>query len=158
MRNLTFRSIQGHSPYLSRRLSISNAFTLIRQSLGTSNLLEAHIRVVRILKPVEPPVAPSLEFLGEAVASRALGDAAVLLAPALRGRTPLACASVEDADAATWKIVSKVIDIGGEGLGLPGIAISKWLFPRSPPVLVVCTIIFLPLTGPEVNVNLRMRD
>jgi hypothetical protein len=36
----------------------------------------------------------------------------------------------------------------------PGIARSKWFCPRSPPVLVVCTIIFLPLTGPDVNVNL----
>lgn len=32
-------------------------------------------------------------------------------------------------------------------------AMSKWLLPRSPPVLVACTIIFLPATGPLVNVN-----
>jgi hypothetical protein len=36
----------------------------------------------------------------------------------------------------------------------PGIAMSKWLSPRSPPVLVACTIIFWPETGPDVKVNL----
>jgi hypothetical protein len=69
MRISTLRSIQPFPLHLSRRLSISNAFALICQSLGASDLLEAHIRVVRVLEPVEPPVAPSLEFLGEAVAS-----------------------------------------------------------------------------------------
>ncbi|CRK45207.1 hypothetical protein BN1723_006508 [Verticillium longisporum] len=29
--------------------------------------------------------------------------------------------------------------------------ISKWLLPRSPPVLVDWTTIFLPATGPVVN-------
>lgn len=35
----------------------------------------------------------------------------------------------------------------------PGICRSKWLPPRSPPVLVTCTINSLPATGPEVNSN-----
>ena len=38
----------------------------------------------------------------------------------------------------------------------PGICKSKWLSPRSPPVLVTCTTIFLPLTGPDVKVNLGL--
>lgn len=37
----------------------------------------------------------------------------------------------------------------------PGMLRSKWLLPRSPPVLVDWTTIVLPATGPEVNVRLR---
>ena len=36
----------------------------------------------------------------------------------------------------------------------PGMAISKWLLPRSPPVLVVWTIMVLPWTGPDLKVSL----
>jgi hypothetical protein len=102
----TLSPIQQHSPHLSRRLSISNAATLVRQSLGASDLLEAHVRVISILKPVEPPIAPWLELLGEAVTSRALGDATVLLTPALRWCTPLVCTRVEETYSATYTMVS----------------------------------------------------
>jgi hypothetical protein len=102
----TLSPIQQHSPHLSRRLSISNAATLVRQSLGASDLLEAHVRVISILKPVEPPITTWLELFGEAVTSRALGDAAVLLAPALRWRTPLVRTRVEETYSATYTMVS----------------------------------------------------
>src|SRR5687767_6606791 len=36
----------------------------------------------------------------------------------------------------------------------PGMRISKWLLPRSPPVLVDWMTIVLPATGPDVKVKL----
>jgi hypothetical protein len=38
----------------------------------------------------------------------------------------------------------------------PGMARSKWLLPRSPPVLVDWTTMVLPATGPEVKVRLAV--
>jgi hypothetical protein len=45
---------------------------LVSNRLWTSNLLESNIRIVRTTKPVETPVATSLELLWETVTLRAL--------------------------------------------------------------------------------------
>jgi hypothetical protein len=85
---------------LRRRLPTPDAPTLIRNRLGASDLLELHIRVVAVLEEVKAPVAPSLQLLGERIALRARGDAAVLLAPAVGWRAELVSAGVEQPDAA----------------------------------------------------------
>lgn len=56
---------------LGRSLSVANALALIGQCLGASNLLEAYVRIVSALKPIESPVATGLQLLGEVVAFRA---------------------------------------------------------------------------------------
>lgn len=76
------------------------AARLLHELGRAGHLLEVHGRVVGAAEPVEAPEAAGLEGLGEALALVAGGDAAILLAPALRGGSPLAGAAVEEADAA----------------------------------------------------------
>lgn len=64
--------------------------------------LPRNIRIIRVLEEIKPPVAPRLQLLREVITLRARGDAAILLAPAIRRRTPLARAAIEQTDAAAW--------------------------------------------------------
>ena len=80
---------------------LPNTPRLIRQLLRARNLLEAHSRIIRILKPIEPPLAARLKLLRETITLGSRRDTAVLLAPAVGRSTELRGTCVEDTDAAT---------------------------------------------------------
>jgi hypothetical protein len=80
---------------------VPNTSAPLSQLARARYCLEADTGIVCVLEPVESPIAASLQLLREAVALRAARNAAVLLAPALRGRTVLSGASVVDTDAAS---------------------------------------------------------
>jgi hypothetical protein len=77
-----------------------------RQGTRAADLLERHVGVVRILEPVEAPVAPLLEERGHLVALAARADAAVAFA----GDTAeLRRAAVEETDAAAGHLDVEVV-------------------------------------------------
>lgn len=90
------------------RLSTSRAAAARGNLGGTRHLPEVDGRVVGAAEPVEPPVAAGLQRLGEAVALLAVADASVLRSPAVRGRSPLVGAAVEDADAAAGNLKTSI--------------------------------------------------
>jgi hypothetical protein len=95
------------------------AASLCRQLTRASNLLESDAWIISILEPVKPPPASRLEFIREAIALRALRDAAVLRTPAIGRSAPLCGACVVNTNTATGHsdvevIVSEVATrIGG---------------------------------------------
>ena len=122
-----------HPSFLNHPL-VPDAAGLGGQLLGASDRLEADRWVISVLEPVEPPLASGLELRREAVAVRALRDAAVLLAPAICWRSPLSSTGVEDAYTSTGDskievVVSKVATrvgslhnhlLAGDGTGCEG--------------------------------------
>lgn len=87
-------------PHSSRGFPIPNASTLIRDSLRAGNLLERNIRIIRTAKPIESPVAASLQLLREGIALGFRRNTTVLRSPAVGWRAPLVGAGVVQADAA----------------------------------------------------------
>ena len=107
-----YRSLCHKFIYIQRKARLSvlsiiihhllpNAAGLVGQSFGASNLLERNAWVIRVLEPIEPPLATWLELLREAFTLGAGGDTAVLLAPSVGWRTELCSAGVENAYATT---------------------------------------------------------
>lgn len=84
----------GNLPRAGRRLvddvAVASAAGLGRDGRRAGDLLEVDVRVVGALEPVEAPVAPGLERLGEVVAVGARTDAAVAVAPAVGRSSVLA--------------------------------------------------------------------
>jgi hypothetical protein len=99
---------------------VTNTSAPCSQLARARDCLKLDGRVVSVLKPVEPPVAASLQLLREAITLRAARDAAVLLAPALGWCTVLGSASVVNADAASGdgeiEVVVPKIAAGVRGL------------------------------------------
>ena len=106
------RSVSRHGARPSRRLVdnvvLAGATALGRDGSRAGDLLESHGRVVGAAEPVEAPVAARLQRLREAVAVGPRMDAAVPVAPAVRGRAVLVGAGVELAYAATGDLLSEL--------------------------------------------------
>ncbi len=147
-------------PLCSSPASVPLAARLGRQLARAGHLLEGDARVVGAAEPVEAPVAAGLER-GREVLAVGLGvHAAIPVTPAVGRRAILLCARIVDADAAARDLSSQGLRNRERGAGAretgatEGLtARSKWLAPRSPPVLVACTTNFLPWTGPLVKVS-----
>lgn len=74
---------------LVNRIIPANALALLGNRRRARHLLEANRRIIRALEPVEPPVAPGLELLREAVAGTARSNPSIPLAPAVGRRAEL---------------------------------------------------------------------
>lgn len=104
--HISISPISPHKHLIVRRRLINSVVAALTSALrdksrGARDLLEGDARVIRAAEPVEAPVAPFFQGLGEAVAGLARRNAAVPLAPPVRRRAVLVCAGVEDAYAAT---------------------------------------------------------
>jgi len=115
-------------------------------------LCERHAWIVGTHEPVVAPVAAGFQGFWEAITRRLITDAAVLGTPASTWGSPFVGAAVEDTDAAAGNLRSVRTVHDWNGFRERTLR-SNWLPARSEPVLVACTIIFFPLTGPLVKVN-----
>jgi hypothetical protein len=114
------RSATTSQPQRNAHFLTANTTGLASQLTRACNLLERDIRVVRALEPVKPPVASSLQLLGETITLRARRDAAILLAPAVGWSTKLACTCVVNSNASAWhgdvEVVLSEVTAGVGGL------------------------------------------
>lgn len=93
------------------KLSLISTTTsgLLHDLRRTFHAIELHRRVIRILEPIETPVATRLQLLGQFRAFGFRADPAVSLAPTIVRCTPLAGASVENAHTAARDLQIEMI-------------------------------------------------